>query len=125
MSVSFRESFLAHLDASGISVTDVAKGAGVSREALYKLKQRRVESTNAEDAVKVARFFGKSLEEFMGRPPDPRIAEIMGLFCSLSQTEQGFLRAQIEALAARRGRGSRRPDEDGPEARQARHHPAR
>ncbi len=79
MSKSFREAYLAAKAASGFSAAKIAKGAGVSEEQLKKLAQRETASTNVDDAVKIAVFFGVIVEEFIdGRKVTApgRIAEI-------------------------------------------------
>jgi plasmid maintenance system antidote protein VapI len=61
----FRDSLNAHMEATGMSVAKLARGTGIKTSQLYKLAQKQVNSTNVEDAVRIATFFGKSVEEFM------------------------------------------------------------
>lgn len=53
------------MKASGLSMRKLADKAGVSYEQLKKVSQGRTQSTNAEDALKLASAVGVSLESFM------------------------------------------------------------
>jgi len=83
------------------SLRAVATGAGVSYEQLKKLKQRDDGSTNVDDAVKVANFFGLTLDEFLGDPTATVRAEIDALYSSLSAEERSYLRGIADGLRAR------------------------
>jgi len=98
----FRESFIHHLAASGLKVSQVAAATGVSDQQLHKLKQRRAGTTNVEDAVKIARFFGKTLEEFLDEPENVQVSDVLALLNRLSEDEKAILVAQIEGLVASR-----------------------
>lgn len=54
----FREQLKARMVETGIKVPELARRAGVSREALYKLLQREGASTSAENARKLADALG-------------------------------------------------------------------
>jgi predicted XRE-type DNA-binding protein len=38
----------------------------VSKSQFDKLRQRKTEATNVNDAIRLARFFGNTIEDFMG-----------------------------------------------------------
>ncbi|WP_255553494.1 helix-turn-helix transcriptional regulator [Maritimibacter sp. DP1N21-5] len=99
---SFRESFIRRLDETGATVAEVADTIGVSRHQLYKLTHRKVESTNADDAVKIAAYFGMSVEEFMS---DERasLSDFALLFAKLTPEEQAMVVAQLRGLVGMRG----------------------
>lgn len=63
---AFRDSLNDRLNKTGLSVSELSRRTGVSKALLDKLRQERTTSTNVEDAMRVARFFGQSLEDFMG-----------------------------------------------------------
>jgi ribonucleoside-diphosphate reductase alpha chain len=62
--LSFGEALKKRLAASGQSLKEVADGSDVSYELLKKLHQGKSADTTAENAVKIASFFGVSVEEF-------------------------------------------------------------
>jgi transcriptional regulator with XRE-family HTH domain len=99
----FREALLEKLDETGISLKQVAEGSGVSYEQLKKIKQIESRSTNVEDAIRVARFFKMTLEEFMFGHAESSQAELVDLLESLSVEARNFLitaaKAQLAAEA--------------------------
>lgn len=104
----FREALIARVHAYGISVSELARKTGVSKSQLDKLMQRRVVSTNVDDAATLARFFGSTVEEFMGSAvPDANaiglISRIQELTAQLTEAEQDMLEAQLLGLLTRRG----------------------
>lgn len=62
----FRDALNAHLERLGLSVAELSRGTGVPKTLLYKLSQKKVTSTNVEDAIKIANYFGMTVEEFVG-----------------------------------------------------------
>ena len=65
---TFRDAFLAALKESGVGLKEIHDSTGVSLDILKKLSTERVRSTNADDAVKLAAFFGQTLDEFLQSP---------------------------------------------------------
>ena len=101
MAKRFRDAFLERLRESGKTVAEVARGAGVSEEQLKKVKQRDTSSTNVDAAVKIAHFFGLSLDEFLGDTTIRDRSEMLDLYAQLSEEEQEFLRDVARARAFR------------------------
>lgn len=104
----FREALIARVHASGISVSELSRKTGISKSQLDKLMQRRVITTNVDDASKLAKFFGDTVEDFMrlGEAPaeaGTSLSRIGVLAAQLTQAEQDMLEAQIAGLLARRG----------------------
>ena len=93
MAKTFRDAFLAALARTGTPVKRVAEEAGVSYEQLKKLKGREGSSTNVEDAIKIARYFGYSLDEFIEDRTVQDRAEIVALYNQLTPRERAILRA--------------------------------
>jgi len=85
---------------TGIPVKQVAESAGVSYEQLKKAVQRHG-STNVEDAIRVARFFGLSVEEFLEDREAADLHEIAALYMQLSPDERrsllGYARGRADA----------------------------
>lgn len=102
---TFREALLDTIAVTGLSLADVARGTGVSYEQLKKVAQRALASTNIDDAVKVANFFGFTIDEFLqDNLASDRVAAIR-LWFELTDAERGILRD------AARGRTSLPPAE--------------
>ena len=101
MAKSFRDALIEGLEANGVSVAELARSTGVSKDQIHKVKQGKSRSTNVDDAVKIANFFGQSLDEFLEDPTAQKDAEIAALLMQLEPQERQFLlnaaKAQISA----------------------------
>ncbi len=105
MTRTFRDALLRALTDSGTSLANVARGAQVSYEQLKKVAQREGASTNVDDAVKVARHFGLSLDEFLADEIPGMRDEMLLLLWQLPEAEREFLLAfarQRVALGSRK-----------------------
>lgn len=102
---TFRESLIRHLDKTGIPLRRVAMESGVSYEQLKKLRQNAARSTNVEDAIRVAQFFDKTLDEFMTGAEASAPPSVVRLLSQLSPEARDVLlnaaRGQLEAEQAR------------------------
>ncbi|MDF0603142.1 adenosylcobalamin-dependent ribonucleoside-diphosphate reductase [Psychromarinibacter sp. C21-152] len=74
---SFGEAFARHLAQSEKTVSEVANATGLSYHLLDKLKKRPNATTAAENAMKIAEFFGKSLSEFVEKST-PEVVSLTG-----------------------------------------------
>lgn len=102
MSGDFREALLWHMDRHGTSITELTEGAGVSRDVINKLKARADSSTTVENAVKIAAFYGKSVNQFLARrevTQEDRLATLLEL---LPTEARQLLAAQVEGLLRHR-----------------------
>lgn len=98
---TFREELIREIDASGVTSREVAEATGVSKAIIDKLRQRRIESTSVEAAARLARYFGRSVEEMAGLSiGNPEIADIVRLFVRLTPDERELVRAQLKGIAA-------------------------
>lgn len=88
----FRDALIETLASSGATVAQVARDTGVSEEQLKKVRQREGASTNVDDAVKVAHYFGMSLDEFLNDQTKVIRAEVLAQYAQLSIQERAFLR---------------------------------
>ena len=103
MKQGFRDALIRHLQQTGIGLTELARGAGVSLDSLKKLNTGKNVSTNAAQAVAIAAFFGKSLEDFVD-PTLAAYAERLEKMLSLLTTEERTLvLAQIRGILHARG----------------------
>lgn len=82
MSMTFSEALTKALISSGKSLRQIAESAGVSYEQMKKVKQGKSQSTNVDDAQKVATAIGLTLDQFLNGDFSPRnsisIAGIVG-----------------------------------------------
>lgn len=65
MAITFSEALAGALQSSKTSLRKIAEKADVSYEQLKKVKQGKSSSTNVDDAQKVARAFGLTLDQFL------------------------------------------------------------
>ena len=100
MHKTFRKALLDALEQTNTKLAAVARATGVSYEQLKKVNQREDASTNVDDAVKVAHFFGQSLDEFLGDTTIEDRSELLDLYSQLSSSEQKFLLDVARARAA-------------------------
>ncbi len=107
MAQRFRDALMEHINSSDLSIPELARRAGVSKHMLFKLKQGRSASTNVDDAISLAKVFGKSVNEFVDDTPDSRLAELQRLFALLSEQEQDLLAAQIRGLIEHQGKAEK------------------
>lgn len=99
----FRESFIRHVQAYGVSIPEVARATGVSKHMLHALHQRKTVVPNVHDATLVAKFFGKTIEEFMEIPGAGKVQDrLPSLISQLDPSEREVLEAQIDVLLRRR-----------------------
>lgn len=111
MTKTFRTALLEHLASSGITVAELARQTGVSKDQINKLRQRENAKTNVDDALKIAKYFGVTLEAFLEDPGLEARSEIVALYSQLSEVEQEMLLAAAKGLAARLDRDTPKPDE--------------
>lgn len=97
MTKTFRDAFIEALKLPGWTIKRVAKLSGVSEEQLKKLNQGKSQSTNVDDALKVAHVFGVTLDEFLQDDTARLRSEAATLWQGLSDAERSIL------LAAARG----------------------
>lgn len=65
MENTFRSALLRAMDKSGRTLRNIALASNVSYEQLKNLKQGKALTTNVDDAIRVARAFGVSVEDFL------------------------------------------------------------
>jgi transcriptional regulator with XRE-family HTH domain len=100
MTKTFRDALKEAVAMRATPIKQVAAETGVSYEQLKKVLQREGASTNVDDAVKVAHFFGFSLDEFLGDTTAQDRIEIVEQYNRLSPQERDLLR---DVARGRRG----------------------
>lgn len=104
MALAFGEALIWHMERHGKTIAEVASGAQVSSDVLKKLRSRPGSSTKADTAVKIAGYFGKTVEQFIhcaAVSPRERLAASLDL---LDEREIQMLLSQIRGLIAERDR---------------------
>ena len=100
MAITFRSALLDALEETGLPLSKVAAGSGVSYDQLKKLRQRANASTNVDDARAVANFFGVTLDQFLDDRSLSDRVELVEFYNRLTDQEIDILKA------AARGRGA-------------------
>lgn len=100
MTKPFREALLEQLEARGWKMKYVAEQAGVSYEQLKKLSQGKSQSTNVDDAIKIAHVFGMTLDELVQDTTAQDREEVARLWLQLSEAERDLLRAAARGRSA-------------------------
>lgn len=84
--LTFKQALRKALDARpDLSIRKVAMGAGVSYDQLRMVLKRDTATTNVEDGVKVAAYFGMELSQFLEIPEEQRPAEIVEVYNQLPE----------------------------------------
>ncbi len=100
MTKPFRDALLEQLEARGWKMKYVAEQAGVSYEQLKKLSQGKSQSTNVDDAIKIAHVFGMTLDELVQDTTAQDREEVARLWLQLSEAERDLLRAAARGRSA-------------------------
>ncbi|WP_341204808.1 helix-turn-helix transcriptional regulator [uncultured Sulfitobacter sp.] len=95
---TFESALKRHLEASDLDVTTLARKAGVSRDALYKVVYGKTKSPSLEIIIRVASAFGETVEEFMGLTPAQIRDDLLDEIGRLSAQERAVLHASLTAL---------------------------
>ena len=104
--MTFREALVWHLENYPQKISEIEAETGVSRDQLYRVKTGKSASTNADDALKVARFYGKTLEEFVC--PSATEASVHSLWSRLTEEERTSLVLQMRWMVERREQAATR-----------------
>lgn len=103
MSKTFSDAFNEHLASTGAKVTDIAGKSGVKPDALYSLKYGKSRNMNVEDAIRVAQYFGETVEQFMGLAPGQVRDTLVEQIAQLSPREQKLLEVSLASILAAPG----------------------
>jgi transcriptional regulator with XRE-family HTH domain len=101
MSGSFRNALIWHMERDETKVTDLVKGSGVSRDTINKLLARENASTSVENALLIAAYYGKTVEQFIQKD-DSAENHLAALSELLQPDEVRMLEAQVRGLIAQR-----------------------
>lgn len=102
MADDFRTALIWHMDQDNTKIADLVRETGVSRDVINKLIGRDNSSTSAENAMLIAAYYGKTVNQFVARVPvdaDDRLHTLYGL---LRPEERRLLEAQMRGLVSQR-----------------------
>jgi plasmid maintenance system antidote protein VapI len=85
-------------------VAELARATGVSADVIKKLRTREGASTTAENALLIASFYGKSVNDFIAMRETSEATATLAMLDLLSEEERRILRSQIQGLIDARGR---------------------
>ena len=114
MTKTFRQALIDALTQTGRPLSEIADKSEVSYEQLKKLRQGRSQSTNVDDAIRVANAFGVSLEEFVDDRTVIARTEIVRIYNELEPQERQYLLASAKGIAAERDHDSQKSPEEHP-----------
>lgn len=103
MNGSFRDALIWHLETTQTRVADLTRATGVSRDVINKLLSGASRSTAAENAILIAAYFGKSLEQFIRRDDTEPHQSLAALTELLTPDEERLLAAQVRGILGQRG----------------------
>jgi len=94
----FRDALLWHMTQGQTTIAALAKGSGVSADVIKKVRSREGASAKAEDAWRIAAYFGKELPQFIRCEDVPDDQEFHSLLGLLDPKEKKLLGAQMRAM---------------------------
>ncbi len=104
MANDFRNALIWHMDAHGTTIADLVTRTGVSRDVINKLKKREASTTTVENAMLIAAFYGKTVNQFILKQDVSPSERAQNLFAMLQPEETQLLEAQMRGLLAERAR---------------------
>lgn len=98
MKFGFRSALMWHMDRYKTTTGDLVDSTGVSADVIKKLRAREASSTTVENAVLIAAFYGKSVNQFISLAEVTQEDRLRTLFELLTPAEKQLLSAQIEGV---------------------------
>ncbi|WP_422074142.1 hypothetical protein [Tranquillimonas rosea] len=98
MASDFREALMWHMRKHDTTIAELVSATGVSRNVVNKLKSRPGSSTDVENGMLIAAFYGKTLNEFIQCSDATSTSRLAALFSLLEPEEQRLVEAQIRGL---------------------------
>lgn len=106
MAHEFQKAFRWHMDTYDTAIVDLVKATGVTRDVVNKLKGRSEASTSVENAILIASFYGKTVNQFIQLQEVSAADRFHNLLELLPPEDQQTLEAQIHGLLAVRAQKS-------------------
>lgn len=99
---SFREALMRHMTEQNTTIAELAAGARVSPDIIKKLRVRDQATTTAEVAMRIAAFYGKTMEEFVAGVDAGERAKLSSMLDLLSDDEVRVLASQVRGMIRER-----------------------
>lgn len=103
MADDFRRALIWHMDKHRTSIADLVRATEVSRDVINKLRAREGSSTTVENAMLIAAFYGKTVNDFVALREVDSAERFAALLALLRPEERRLLEAQIRGLLHERG----------------------
>ncbi len=97
---TFNTALLWHMDRHGTGVAELSRATGVSLGAIKQMRARPDSSTSAENAVAIARFYGKSVSDFIECVEAQAENELARMLDLLTPEERAILAALVRGMLA-------------------------
>lgn len=91
-----------HMERHNTKIADLVRETGVSRDVVNKLKARPESSTDVENAILIAAYYGKTVNEFITKKEATDASRTQALLGLLSPEEHRLLQSQIRGLLRER-----------------------
>ena len=101
---AFRDALVWHMDRAGVTIPELAKGTGVTKDTIKKLRTRPDASTIVVNAVLIANYFGMSVERFLRMEPETNESQLKELAELLLPEEERLVEAQVRGILRARGK---------------------
>lgn len=98
MAKDFQTALKWHMQRYETKIVDLARDTGVTRDVINKLLCRDNASTDVENAVLIAAYYGKSVNDFISMRDADETSQTRALLDLLSPEARRLLEAQIRGL---------------------------
>ncbi|MBL3567085.1 helix-turn-helix transcriptional regulator [Rhodovulum sulfidophilum] len=98
MAQDFRDALLWHMTRNGTTVAELSRETGVSRDVINKVRLRAGASTSVENAMLIAAFYGKSVNQFILCEDVDQVGRLKNLVELISPEVRPLVEAQIRGL---------------------------
>lgn len=102
MADDFRNALLWHMEKHGTLISELVSATGVSRDVINKLRARPGSSTTVENAMLIASYYGKTVNQFISLAETNSTDAANALIELLTPEERRLLEAQMRGLIAAR-----------------------
>lgn len=107
MQTAFRSALIWHMQQHGTRVVDLEKGSGVTRGVINKLIRQENGTTGVENAMRIAAYYGKTVEDFVRMQASAPDHPLVALAALLHPDEERLIEAQVRGILTSRGRRER------------------
>ncbi len=105
MADDFRRALVWHMEQHKTKIADLVARTGVSRDVINKLRSRDGSSTTVENAMLIAAFYGKTVNDFVLCRSSDSDRTLLNLLAMLTPEERRLMEAQLRGVV-----GSRAPE---------------